>query len=241
MSKQPVVALVSGANRGIGAAIAAGLAREGALVLLGARDLESGKVAAEAMHGAPGSIVPVPLDVSDDSSVQDLAAWIEQHYGKLDILVNNAGIGLDYAPGLSEMQKLQQTLEINVLGTLRLTQAMEPLILASGHGRIVNVSSSLASFALRQDASWEHADKILPTYAASKAALNALTLSLAARLGPQGVKANAICPGYTATAATNFGPDRTPEQAAVIAIRMAMLDEDGPNGGFFNDQGPLPW
>ncbi|WP_108260937.1 SDR family oxidoreductase [Mangrovicoccus ximenensis] len=241
MEENARIALVSGANRGIGEAITAGLANEGVHVLMGCRDLEKGKEAAAPFVAAGLAVTPVQLDITDAASVAALAQQLADSFGHIDILVNNAGVGLDFVPDLSVPEKMAQTLEINVIGTLRLTEAMLPLLSQSSQPRIVNVSSELASFGLRHDPEWEHADKILPTYAASKAALNALTVSYAAQLGPQGFKVNAICPGFTATAATNFLPDRTPEEAAVVAVEMALTGEDGPNGSFSNDRGPLPW
>lgn len=235
------IALVSGANRGIGAAVAAGLAQAGVHVLLGSRDPAAGEAVAAPLRDAGGSVTAVQLDVTDPASVAALAEKLGRDYGRIDILVNNAGVGLDYVPGLSAVDKIEQTLAINVVGGLRLTEAMLPLLEQSAAPRIVNVSSELASFGLRHDPTWEHADKVTPTYSASKAAVNALTVSYAAALADKGFKVNAICPGYTATAATNYLPSRTTEEAAVVILRMALLDDDGPNGGFFNDQGTLPW
>ncbi|WP_321341493.1 SDR family NAD(P)-dependent oxidoreductase [Breoghania sp.] len=241
MSNNEKIALVSGANRGIGEAIATGLAHEGVHVLLGCRDLANGETAAAPLTEKGLKVTPVQLDITDDESVERLAKHIAETFGRLDILVNNAGVGLDFVPGLSVVEKMEQTLSLNVVGGLRLTEALLDLLSASPAPRIVNVSSELASFGLRHDPTWEHADKVLPTYAASKAAVNALTVSYAARLADKGFKVNAICPGFTATAATNFGPDRQPEEAAVIAIRMALVGDEAPNGGFFNDAGEIAW
>ncbi|MFD2175883.1 SDR family NAD(P)-dependent oxidoreductase [Rhodobacter lacus] len=235
------IALVSGANRGIGAAVVAGLAKAGVHVLLGARDLAAGEATAAPLRAAGGSVTAVQLDVTDPQSVAALAEKLADDYGHIDILVNNAGVGLDYVPGMSPVEKMEATLAINVVGGLRLTEAMLPLLEKSAAARIVNVSSELASFGLRHDPAWEHHDKVMPIYAASKAAVNALTVGYALALAPKGIKVNAICPGYTATAATNFMPDRTVEQAAVVILQMALLENDGPTGGFYNDQGALPW
>lgn len=241
MEEKTLIALVSGANRGIGEAISAGLARRGVHVLMGCRDLSRGEQAAAPLAAEGLKVTPVVLDITRDDSVTALVDRITGDWGRLDILVNNAGVGLDFAPGLSAVEKMDQTLAINVTGGLRLTEAMLPFLTESDAGRIVNVSSELASFGLRHDPDWEHADKTLPTYAASKAAVNALTLSYAAALSDAGIKVNAVCPGFTATEATNFVPDRTPEEAAVIAVQMALLDADGPTGSFSNDSGTLPW
>jgi NAD(P)-dependent dehydrogenase (short-subunit alcohol dehydrogenase family) len=235
------LALVSGANRGIGLAIVTGLARKGVQVLLGCRDLARGEAAAAASRADGLQVRPVALDTTDDASVSRLAALIARDYGRLDILVNNAGIGLDFDPTLSVAERIERTLAVNVVGTVRLTETMVPLLERSKRARIVNVSSTLGSFGLRCDPTWEHADKKMPTYQASKAALNSLTLSYADQLRGKGIKVNAICPGYTATEATHFAGPRTPTQAAVIAIRFALLDDDGPTGAFANDEGALPW
>jgi NAD(P)-dependent dehydrogenase (short-subunit alcohol dehydrogenase family) len=241
MGMNKTLALVSGANRGIGLAIATGLARRGVHVLLGCRDLGRGEAASAPLRAEGLQVWPVQLDTTDDGSVTALAARITQDFGYLDILVNNAGIGLDYAPMLSPVQRMEQTLAVNVVGTLRLTEAMVPLLVESKQPRIVNVSSELASFKLHSDPSWAYADIKLPTYQASKAAVNSLTVSYADSLKEKGIKVNAICPGYTATEATNFSGSRTPAQAAVVAIHYALLDDGGPTGAFANEEGELPW
>ncbi len=240
METEKILALVSGANRGIGLAIATGLARRGCRVLLGCRDLSRGTAAAAPLQAQGLDVSPVQLDTTDDASVAALAAQIERDYGRLDVLVNNAGIALDYDPSLPVSARMEGTLAVNVVGTVRLTEAMVPLLARSRRPRIVNVSSELASFGLRSDPAWAYVETKMPTYQASKAAVNSLTFSYAELLAGKGIKVNAICPGYTATEATNFAGTRTPEQAAVVAIEMA-LREDCPTGTFANDQGPLPW
>ena len=170
-----------------------------------------------------------------------LAKEIDRDYGRLDILVNNAGIGLDFEQSLSSTQRIQQSLDVNVVGLIRMMEAMGPLLVKSGKGRVVNVSSELASFGLRSDPAWPYGEFRLPTYAATKAALNALTLSYAVDLKDKGVKVNAICPGYTATEATNFAGTRMPEQGAAVAVQFALLDDNGVTGTFHNEAGALPW
>jgi len=241
MEQTKKLALVSGANRGIGLAIAGGLARRGVEVLLGCRDLGRGELASAPLRAAGGRVQPVQLDLTDEGSVDILAERIERDYGRLDILINNAGIVLDGNPELSVVERMRRTLAVNVLGTLRLTEAMIPLLLGSSCARIVNVSSELASFGLRSEPDWPYAGIDLPTYQASKAAVNSLTLSYAGQLQDRGIKVNAVCPGYTATEATHFEGPRTPSQAAGIAINFALLDADGPTGVFVNDEGELPW
>ncbi|GEO82712.1 SDR family oxidoreductase [Pararhodospirillum oryzae] len=241
MEEKQSLALVSGANRGIGLAIVAGLAREGVRVLMGCRDLARGEAACSPLREEGLSVCPVPLDITSETSVSNVAQLIAGEYGSLDILVNNAGIALDYDPSLPVVERMQRTLAVNVVGTVRLTEAMVPLLAGSAHPRIVNVSSELASFGLRGTPTWEYATTVMPTYQASKAAVNSLTLSYAGLLADRGIKVNAMCPGFTATEATNFTGSRSPEQAAVIALRLALLEDDGPTGTFANDQGRLPW
>lgn len=241
MEMQNILALVSGANRGIGLAITTGLARNGAHVLLGCCDLARGEKASTTLQVEGLQVRPVQLDTTDDASVSALAALIGREYGHLDILINNAGIGLDYDPTLTVVERMQRTLAVNVLGTLRLTEAMLPLLANSSRPRIVNVSSELGSFGLRSDPNWAYAETKMPTYQASKAAVNSLTVSYADQLKEMGVKVNAICPGYTATEATNFAGTRTPDQAAVVAIKYALIGDDGLTGTLANDEGELPW
>ncbi|MHB2207269.1 SDR family NAD(P)-dependent oxidoreductase [Methylobacterium sp. CM6257] len=241
MNAKPTLALVSGANCGIGLAIAAGLARTGAQVLLGCRDLGKGEAACNALRAEGLQVRPVKLDTTSALSVDRLAELVQQGYGYLDILVNNAGIGVDHDPMLTASDRLRRTMAVNVLGPILLTDAMVPLLEASERARIVNVSSELASFGLRANPDWAFAGFSMPIYQASKAALNSLTLSYAAQLRDRGIKVNAICPGYTATEATHYAGTRTPEQAAAVAIAYALLGADGPTGIFANEQGALPW
>lgn len=241
MSNNQPVALVSGATRGIGKAIAQGLAQQGVKVLLGARDLQAGREVAKSISTQAISIEAVELDTTNQTTIDNLASLIQQQYGHLDILVNNAGISLDFYPEIPIREKLSRTFDTNVVGTAALTEAMIPLLEKSEHARIVNVSSVLSSFAKRSQADWIYADVYMPTYQASKAALNALTLSYAKLLADRNIKVNAICPGLTATDATHHYGDRTPEMAAKVAIKFALLDDDGPTGSFANEDGALEW
>lgn len=241
MTQSQPVALVSGATRGIGRAIAQGLARKGVTVLLGARDLQAGQDVAAEISTTDTQVVAVELDTTRQATIDSLATLIGNNYGRLDILVNNAGISLDFYPDLSVREKLSKTLETNVVGTAALTDAMIPLLEKSAHGRIVNVSSVLASFTSREQADWIYKDVAMPTYQASKAALNALTLSYAKLLADRNIKVNAICPGLTATDATNHYGDRKPDHAAKVAIQYALLKDDGPTGTFTNEDGSLGW
>nr|WP_243444520.1 SDR family NAD(P)-dependent oxidoreductase [Acetobacter persici] len=164
------IALVSGANRGIGLAIAIGLAQRDITVLMGSRNIENGQKACEGLKEEGLDITPVQLDTTDDASVWAACGIIQREYGRLDILVNNAGIGLDFAQDLSVTERLEATLNLNVIGTLRLTDALIPLLEEAGHATVVNVSSELGSFGLRANQDWIYASYIMPTYQASKAA-----------------------------------------------------------------------
>lgn len=241
MTQNQPIALVSGATRGIGLAIAQGLASKGVKVLLGARNLQSGQKIATEISTPNAQVEAVELDTTNQATIDNLAVLISQKYGHLDILVNNAGISLDFYPDLSVREKLSRTLATNVVGTAALTDTMIPLLEKSAHGRIVNVSSVLASFTSRGQTDWIYKDVAMPTYQASKAALNSLTLSYAKLLADKNIKVNAICPGLTATDATNHYGDRTPDQAAKIAITYALLEDDGPTGTFANEDSALSW
>ncbi len=234
------LALVSGANRGIGLAISTSLAQKGVQVFLGCRDLANGQAACNALKDQGLNVTPVQLDTTNQTSVSELVAYIENAFGWLDILVNNAGIALDDHQDLSPTERMAQTFDVNVTGLVRLTEAMVPLLAKSEDARIVNVSSVLASFGQRQNPDWIYKDIYMPTYAATKAAVNSLTLSYARQLAEFGIKVNAICPGLTATAATNY-QGRPVEDAAVIAVDMALLDVGTATGTFCNDEGELPW
>ncbi|WP_252107936.1 MULTISPECIES: SDR family NAD(P)-dependent oxidoreductase [unclassified Halomonas] len=232
------IALVSGANRGLGLSIAKGLSRAGFHVLAGCRDLEAG----QRVFSSPASddIEPVQLEVTDENSIEKLRAFIQEKFGKLDVLINNAGLSADMTPSLSTRDRYRNTFDVNVLGVVLLTEGMLPLLKHSEHARVVNISSSLASFTLRSDASWPYASFQLPFYQASKAALNALTLSHATAFAEYGIKINAVCPGLTATEATQF-QGRSVEESAEIAIKLAQVDKDGPTGTFVDDGGTIAW
>ncbi len=241
MNNNQPIALVSGATRGIGRAIAQGLAQQGVKILLGARNLQTGHEIANSILTQNISVEAVHLDTTRQTTIDNPVSLIHKRYGHLDILVNNAGISLDFYPDIPLREKLSRTFETNVVGTAALTDAMIPLLEKSEHPRIVNVSSVLSSFTKRIQSDWMYADVYMPTYQASKAALNALTLSYAKQLAERNIKVNAICPGLTATDATNHYGDRSPEMAAKIAIKFALLEDSGPTGFFANESGALAW
>ncbi|MBT2230612.1 SDR family oxidoreductase [Nonomuraea sp. NEAU-A123] len=232
-------ALITGANKGIGFEIARLLGERGVTAIVGARDEERGKAAAEKL-GQPY----VRIDVTDADSVQAAAKWIEQEYGKLDILVNNAGIVIwqeDGRPSATGAETLREVYETNVFGVVTVTNAMLPLLRRAEAARIVNMSSELGSLSMAMDPDgpmWPH---IYMPYNSSKSALNMVTVSYAKELWDTPIKVNAANPGYCATDLNGHSGHRTAEQGAAIAVRLATLDADGPTGAYLDDEGPLSW
>jgi NAD(P)-dependent dehydrogenase (short-subunit alcohol dehydrogenase family) len=236
------VAVITGANKGIGLEIARQLAREGVTVYLGARDEARGREAAEKLRGEGLDARPLRLEVTDDGSVAAAAAFVEKDAGRLDILVNNAGIALDDAPpSRVSIDVMRRTYETNVFGLVRVTQALLPLLRRSDAGRIVNLSSGLGSLTLNSDPSWPFASVKFLAYNTSKSAVNAITVQLAWELRDTQVKVNAADPGYVATDMNRHQGVRSVEQGAATPVRLATLPADGPTGGYFNDDGPIPW
>jgi NAD(P)-dependent dehydrogenase (short-subunit alcohol dehydrogenase family) len=249
------VALVTGANKGIGLQIAKDLAAQQFTVLLGSRDLQRGQAAAQTIDGTAHA---VQLDVTDPASIAAAAERINSDYGHLDVLVNNAGIShtdiSDEAPSDESLQQIVQAgrmsvaplpevraiFDVNVFGVIAVTQAMLPLLRRAPAPRVVNVASSGGSLTLNSDPSNPHRT-MFGTYSASKTALNALTVAFAADLEADGVKVNSACPGHTATDLNFFRGARTVEQAAREPVRLALIGADGATGTFSNDDGPIPW
>ncbi|MEO3813288.1 SDR family oxidoreductase [Sphaerisporangium sp. B11E5] len=231
-------ALITGANKGIGFQTARLLAARGITTIIGSRDEDRGRAAAGRL-GQPY----VALDVTDPASVQAAADRIDKEYGTLDILVNNAGIlSPDKgAPSSVPMEVVRHVFETNALGVIAVTNAMLPMIRRSPAGRIVNVSSELASMTnamIRESHVWHLND--MP-YNASKAALNMITLSYAKELWDTGIKVNAGDPGWCATDIHNGVGPRTAEQGAAIIVHLATLGADGPSGSYVQDAGVIPW
>ena len=237
------IALVTGANKGIGREISRQLAAKQILVLLGARDRERGEKAAADLRAEKLNVEFLQVDVSSQLSVGDAAAGIERRYGRLDILVNNAGIALDWLPGFElTINVLQETFETNVFGVFRVTKAMLPLLKKSKRGRIVNLTSGNGSFGFFTNPGVPLPDRsTLLAYASSKAALNMMTVRLANQLKDLGIKVNAADPGFTATDMNRHRGTRTVEDAASTPVRLALLTDDGATGGVFGNDGPEPW
>jgi NAD(P)-dependent dehydrogenase (short-subunit alcohol dehydrogenase family) len=238
------VALVTGANKGIGLAIARGLAAEGLTVLVGARDEGRGRAAADQMRTTGAAAEFLQIDVSDDASVRAAADEVGRRFGKLDVLVNNAAIKLEFhpsPPSETSMDVVRQTYATNVFGTISVLLAMLPLLRASPSGRVVNMTSGLGSLTYASDQDSVYAHRPLLGYSTGKAAVNAVTVQFANELRGTAIKVNAADPGMTRTDMTKNSVDRTPEEAARLPIGLATLPADGPTGGVFDDDGPVPW
>jgi NAD(P)-dependent dehydrogenase (short-subunit alcohol dehydrogenase family) len=240
---QEKVALITGANKGIGLEVAKQLGLQKIVVLVGARDPTNGAVAVKALRDLGVSAELVALDVTNPATISEAAEMVERTYGKLDILVNNAGITGCGSPVPSEVtvETMRQVYETNVFGIVAVTNAFIPLLRKSVSGRIVNVSSGLGSITAASDPTSEfYALNYMP-YQSSKTALNAVTVAYAKVLGDGPIKVNAADPGYTATDLNAHRGYRTVEQAAQIVVYLATLPNDGPTGTFSNDDGPIPW
>jgi NAD(P)-dependent dehydrogenase (short-subunit alcohol dehydrogenase family) len=236
------IALITGANKGIGKEIARQLGALGMTVLIGARDPQRGEEAAAELKANGTDAYAIVLDVTDPATIDAAAAKIGAEYGRLDVLVNNAGIALDGGPfGALTLDTLRLTYETNVFGVFAVTQAFLPLLKNSAAGRIVNMSSGLGSLAANSDPNSPYAAIKPLAYNSSKAALNMMTVILAAELKDCGIKVNAADPGYVATDLNRHSGPRTVEQGATEPVRLATLPEDGPTGGYFDENGPVAW
>ncbi|MEU8210644.1 SDR family oxidoreductase [Micromonospora sp. NPDC049044] len=238
------IALVTGANKGIGYEIAAGLGALGWSVGVGARDQTRRDAAVAQLRDAGVDAFGVPLDVTDDSSVATAAELIAERAGRLDALVNNAGItgGRPQQPSTVDPAVIRTVVETNVIGVIRVTNAMLPLLKRSASPRIVNMSSSVGSLARQSGPGGETTTgPVAVAYAPSKSFLNAVTLQYVRELADTNILINCACPGFVATDLNGFRGVRTPQQGAATAIRLATLPDGGPTGGFFEDAGVVPW
>lgn len=233
------IALVTGANRGIGLEIVRQLSRGGFLAVLGTRDLAKGREAAAGLASEGLEPPVVSLDVTDAASIRCAVDQVMDLFGRIDVLVNNAGI-LKEGQTAEDMRVLDvppsvvvDTYDTNTLGPLRMMQAVIPIMLAGGYGRVVNLSSGAGQLS--------DMGKGFPAYRMSKAALNALTRTTAAELGSSPVKVNAMCPGWVRTDMGGPNATRSVEQGAETAVWLAALPDTGPTGGFYRDKAPIPW
>lgn len=244
------VALITGANQGIGLQIAKEMAAHGYTVLVGSRNFENGERAAQGIGDAAHA---VQLDVTDGASIAAAAQRVRDEFGRLDVLVNNAAISHAGQPGtpleemlesnrasVASLDEMRKVWETNVFGVIAVTQAMLPLLREAPAGRIVNVGSGAGSLTLNADPTFPYRAGFGVVYAASKAALNAITLSFAIDLEGTNIKVNVVSPGFTKTALNNFAGTDSVEEGAREPVRVA-LDEDGPTGKFTGPSGPIPW
>jgi NAD(P)-dependent dehydrogenase (short-subunit alcohol dehydrogenase family) len=237
------VALVTGANRGIGFEIARQLAHKKMTVLMGARDKQKGTEARDRLSGLGLDARFILLDVTNPTSIQAALGRIQDEFGRLDVLVNNAGILIDGETSILQLgiALLQNTLETNVFGPLLLSQACIPIMKAQSYGRIVNMSSSMGSLVGIANPDSGDAQILSPAYRMSKTLLNAITVLLAKELRGTNILINSACPGWVRT---QMGGDRaplSPDKGAATPVWLATLPDDGPTGGFFRGQQPVPW
>ena len=229
------VALITGANRGIGLEIARQLARLGIIAVIGSRDLAKGQEAAESLRSEGLDAPVVQLDVNDQASIAKGVAEANSFFGRIDVLVNNAGILTDKTKLLLKIDpaEVEALFRSNTLGPLRMIQAVAPLMKERSYGRIVNMSSTLGQL--------KDMGAGYPGYRISKAALNALTRVAAAEFGPGNIKVNAMSPGWVKTDMGGPEATRTVAEGADTAVWLATLPDDGPSGGFFDSRKPIAW
>jgi NAD(P)-dependent dehydrogenase (short-subunit alcohol dehydrogenase family) len=239
------VVLVTGANKGLGRETARQLSQRGLTVLVGSRDAGRGADTARELAAGGADVSPVPLDVTDTASIDAAADRIRGDHGRLDALVNNAGATVAAPAVETTAAHLREVFEVNVFGAAEVIRGMLPLLRQSAAPRIVNVSSTTASLALTSGGTGfgGHAGRRM-AYSTSKTALNMLTVqyarAFAADPALSHIKINSATPGYTATDMTGH-QGRSVADGARVIVDLATLPGDGPTGGFFNDQGPVPW
>lgn len=250
ITKDKSVALVTGANQGIGFQVAKELAEHGYIVLVGSRNFENGEKAAKSIGQ---DAYAIQIDVTDQASINVAAERIQNEFGRLDLLVNNAAISNTGTPGRSleemvnsgrasvaSLDEVRAIYETNVFGVIAVTQALLPILRKAPAAKIVNVSSGVGSLTLNADPSFPYRAGFGVGYAASKTALNAVTLSFAIELESTNIKVYAASPGFTATALNNFAGTETVEEGSRNIVRVA-LEENGPTGTFSGPDGPFPW
>lgn len=242
MSKN-TLALITGANKGIGFETARQLGQQGIRVIIGARDKARGEEAVQKLAALDVQATLVELDVTDEKSISQAAQYIAKTFGSLDILINNAGIsgGNANTPSDTALAVMRTVYNTNVFGVVAITKALLPFLRKSQAGRIVNVSSGLGSITLARDRNSEFFQINNLPYQSSKAALNAITVELAKELAETPIKVNAADPGFTDTDFNNHRGYRTVEQAATVIVHLATLGEDGPTGSFQDENGNVPW
>ncbi|MEW6088210.1 MAG: SDR family oxidoreductase [bacterium] len=241
------VALITGANKGLGFETSRQLALKGITVIMGARDVLKGENAAKILKDQKLDVEFFELDITNPNHIQNVKNYLEKKYGKLDILVNNAGMANQEEPLFGNSVEavspaaLRKIFDVNFFGQVELTQALLPLLKKGKAGRIVNVSSILGSLAIQSDFNSDLSQAKPFSYAASKTALNQFTVHLASALRNTNIKVNSAHPGWVKT---DLGTDQapmSPEEGAKTAVRLATLDSDGPTGKFFHFDNEIPW
>lgn len=241
------IALVTGANKGLGFETSRQLALKGIKIFLGARDISKGVSASKKLKEQGLDVESLELDITNSNHIKQVKQYFEKHYGKLDILVNNAGMVHSEEPFFGNSVEtvspavLRRTFDVNFFGQVELTQALLPLLRKSDTGRIVNVSSILGSLTLQSDPNSDFSQVKSFSYNASKAALNQFTIHLAALLRDTPIKVNSAHPGWVKT---DLGTDMAPmvvEEGAKTAVMLATLNQDGPTGKFFHFNDEIPW
>jgi NAD(P)-dependent dehydrogenase (short-subunit alcohol dehydrogenase family) len=237
------IALVTGANKGIGYEVSRQLAAKGCTILMGARDAKLGEEAAKRLAAERLDVRFILIDLDRPASIAAAAGRIDAEYGRLDILVNNAAIAMkgDGPPSAAGLEVIERDYRVNFIGTVAVTQGMLALVRKSPSARIVNVSSGLGSLTRTGDAAFEHVAYKYLGYAASKAALNMLTVQLAWELRDTAIKVNSADPGYTATDLNDNRGTQTVAEGSVEIVRLALLPDEGPTGKFSNKNGPVAW
>ncbi len=238
---QKKIALITGANKGLGFEISRQLAQLGIKVVMGVRDPIKGEAAANQLLSNGLDVEFKYLDVTDAKSIEAIRIYIDKTYGKLDILINNAGVYLDLGQKSSEvsLEIIRQTLETNFIGAVAITQSLLPLIRKSEAGRIVNMSSGRGSLTQHSDPNCHYAKTL--AYNSSKTALNSFTVMLAAELKGTATKVNSADPDWCRTDMGTAAATHSAQEGADTPVWLATLSEEGPTGGFFNSRNPIPW
>ncbi len=238
------IALVTGANRGLGFAICRQLTQKGLAVILAARDPDKGQAACAQLNREGFDVChTVQLDVNSEDSIQSAIEQINKNFGRLDILVNNAGIVLDDKATILDMKAdvLQTTLKTNFYGPLALCQGCIPIMRAGNYGRIVNISSTLGSLADMTDVDSLYSGSQTPAYRLSKTLLNGLTALISREVKDENILVNSVCPGWIRTDMGGNQAPLSPEEGADTPVWLATLPDDGPSGGFFRERERIAW
>lgn len=243
----PKIAVVTGANRGLGFEVARQLGQAGHRVVIGARDPGKGDEAAQLLRSEGLEAEAMALDVHDAASVEGAADELRERHGTIDVLVNNAGILPEATAEPAEAVDaglFRQTFDTNLIGAVSVTEHLLPLLRQAPAGRIVNVSTTMGSLADQSDPESPYYAMVMPAYQASKAALNSVTISLSKALGDTRIKVNAVCPGFVQTDLTSVNRAQAPltaAEAARVVVRYALVDDAGPSGGFFDHEAAVAW